>query len=176
MILKKETGANSGFTLAELIMVIGMIAILSAIAVPNIIASLPDYRLRSATRDIVSCLQEAKLRAVKEGANTAMIFDIANDKYTAWVDNGWGGGAGNWWPDTNVGEVIFKQINLPNDISLYQNTTFNLNTFGFNSRGFPATNVGTIFIKNNQSHYRKIIVNSPGNIRVQKSSDGATWN
>ncbi|WP_300460942.1 GspH/FimT family pseudopilin [Desulfobacula sp.] len=176
MELKDNKKVTSGFTLIEVMVVIAIVGILSAIAVPGIVAKLPDYRLRSAARDIVSCLQEAKMRAVKENATAAIIFDVANDQYTAWVDNGWSGGAGNWWPDTNVGEIVFKQITLPAGIQFYQNTTFTANTFGFNSRGIPATTVGTVFISNNKSNYRSIIVSSAGNIRVLKSSDGINFN
>lgn len=128
-------------------------------------------------------MQEAKLRAVKENANAAIIFRFQNNqtRYIAWVDNGWSGGAENWWPDTNVGEIIIKDKMLPAGISFYQNTTFNANTFGFNSRGIPVPSGagfgnGSIFINNNNSNYRKIVVNTAGNIRVQKSSDGTNWN
>jgi type IV fimbrial biogenesis protein FimT len=175
MELRNKTKSTSGFTLIEVMVVIAIIGIMSAIAVPSILDKLPDYRLRSVARDIVSCLQEAKMRAVKENATAAIMFDVANNQYTAWVDNGSSGGAGNWWPDTNVGEIVFKQITLPAGIRFYQDTTFSANTFGFNSRGIPATTVGTVFVNNNQSNYRKIIVSSAGNIRVQKSSDGINW-
>jgi type IV fimbrial biogenesis protein FimT len=176
MVLKKNTGSNAGFTLIELMVVIGILSIMSSIAIPNIISWLPDYRLRSAARDIVSCFQKAKLRAVKENTTTVIKFDISNDKYVAWVDNGWGGAAGNWALDKNNGESVLTDSNLLPEVSFYINTTFVSNTFGFNSRGLPATMVGgTVFINNKKSNYRKIVVNTAGNIRVQQSSDGINW-
>ena len=44
--IRKETGIS----IIELMVVISMIAILSAIAVPNYIAWLPKYRLSNSTR------------------------------------------------------------------------------------------------------------------------------
>lgn len=179
MVFKNRKAFKSGFTLMELMVVIAIIAIVSSVSIPSMMASLPDYQLRRAARDIISLLQETKLRAVKENATAAIIFNVPGNSYTAWVDNGWGGGANNWWPDTNVGEVVFQQDSLPTGINFYINTTFPSNTFGFNSRGMPAIPGGvggTVYINNNKSNFRRIVVNRAGNIRVQKSSDGITWN
>ena len=174
MVFREKMMDKSGFTLMEMMIVISIIGIISAIAIPNIIAWLPEYRLRSVTRDIVSCFQETKMKAVKENAIAAIFFNVGGNEYTAWVDNGAGGGiSGNLIKDG--GEIIFQQTTLPDNISFYQNTNFTADTFGFNSRGVPATTVGTVFINNTKSNYRKVIISIAGNIRVQKSSDGVTW-
>jgi type IV fimbrial biogenesis protein FimT len=177
MAAKKKSVSKSGFSLMELMVVISIIGVILSIAFPYISASLPDYRLRSAARDIVSLMMETKLKAVKENANTAISFDFVNDTYTAWIDNGTGGGAGNFIYEPLQGESIFEQAALPNGIDLYQDASSNIaNPFAYNNRGFPASNIGSIFLQNIKSNYRKIIVNLSGNIRVAKSSDGTTWN
>jgi len=167
---------KSGFTLMEVMVVIAIIAVMSGIAIPNLISWLPDYRLRSASRDIVSCMQETKIRAIKDNATAVVKFDVNNNRFIAWVDNGWGGTAGNWALDGNNGEAVLTEISLPADIAFYKSTTFASDTFGFNSRGLPATMVGgTVFINNSKSNYRKVVVNTAGNIRVQQSRDGTNW-
>lgn len=159
----------------ELVVAVGIIGVMAAIAVPTLVKRLPEYRLRSATRDIVSCLQEAKMRAVNENADTVIFFDAANGQYTAWVDNGAGADAGNRTLETASGEIVFKQITLPSDITIYNITGLSTDKLAYNSRGIPASNVGTIFVRNNKSNYRAIIVNIAGNIRTQRSNDNVSW-
>ena len=53
-----------GVTLIELVVVFAIIAILAVLLVPNIGAWLPSYRLRGATRDVVSTLRTAQMKAI----------------------------------------------------------------------------------------------------------------
>ncbi len=175
MVLKDKIMIKSGFTLIEVMVVVAIVGIMSAVAIPSIINWLPNYRLSSAAGDIVSCLQEAKMRAVKENTNVIVIF--SSNEYEAFVDNGEGGGnAGNNIKDGS--EPRIKNISMPADIDL---SDFNDPgaadiKLGFNSRGFLATNAGSLLIKNNKSNYRKIIASTAGNIRVEQSVDGINWN
>ncbi len=166
---------KSGFTIIELIIVITIISIIAGLAVPRLTTILPDYKLQKAAGEIISCMQTIKLRAVKENANVIVIFDLDNDKYTAFVDNGAGNGiGGNKIKDGN--EDIVMEDAMPSGINLYKFLPSNSSAFGFNSQGLPATSIGSVFIKNNKSNYRRIILNIAGNIRVKKSINGKTWN
>ena len=68
---------NEGVTLVELVVVLVIIAITAGLLVPNIGAWLPNYRLRSATRDIVSTMRTAQMRAVSNNIQYRVNFNSA---------------------------------------------------------------------------------------------------
>ena len=64
----------SGFTLIELVVVIALISILSAIAFPMLSQWLPSYRLKGAVQILYADLQKAKLHAVKTNRDVTFNF------------------------------------------------------------------------------------------------------
>jgi type IV fimbrial biogenesis protein FimT len=163
---------QSGFTLIEMMIVLGVIGILSAFAIPNFISSLPDYRLRSATRDIVSCMQKSKLRAVKENARVVIIFNQNSESYVSFIDSVPAGG--NWALDGI--ETIVKQVTLPSGIDIQSAPLTSSYTYGFDNRGLSANAGGTIQMINNKLNFTRVVINFAGNIRTEQSSDGINWN
>ena len=69
---------DKGVTLIELVVVFVIIAIGAVLLIPNIGTWLPNYRLRSATRDIVSTMRTAQMRAVSNNAPYRVNFDAAD--------------------------------------------------------------------------------------------------
>ena len=68
---------HKGITLIELVVVFVIIAIGAVLLAPNIGAWLPNYRLRSATRDIVSTMRTAQMRAVSNNIQYRVNFNAA---------------------------------------------------------------------------------------------------
>ena len=65
----------AGFTLLELLIVIGITGIITVMAIPQMGDMYTEYQLRSTTRDIVSHLQRMKMRAIKENDRTVMVIN-----------------------------------------------------------------------------------------------------
>jgi prepilin-type N-terminal cleavage/methylation domain-containing protein len=68
---------RKGLTLIELVVAFVIIAIGAVLLVPNIGAWLPNYRLRSAARDIVSTMRTAQMKAVSTNTQYRVNLDDA---------------------------------------------------------------------------------------------------
>ena len=74
---------NSAFTLIELMIVIAIMAILSAIAIPNFQTYMAQKRLSGAARMVMSDLMNARMLAVTLNRNVQVTFPTsASDSYT----------------------------------------------------------------------------------------------
>lgn len=71
----------------ELMVVIAIIGILSAVAIPNAISWRNNAQVNSAARALYSDLQNAKSTAVKENRNCTVLFDTDGESYTIFVEN-----------------------------------------------------------------------------------------
>jgi prepilin-type N-terminal cleavage/methylation domain-containing protein len=65
---------SPGFTVVELIIVIAIMAICSAIAMPDIATFASGYKLKAAAREVATDLQLTRLLAVKENKTFQVIF------------------------------------------------------------------------------------------------------
>jgi type IV fimbrial biogenesis protein FimT len=123
----------NGFTVYELLTVIAIIAVLTAIATPNIISWRTEAKLRGALNNLRADLQMAKLRALREKAIVAVVFTA--DGYTIFLDNG--ANPGDWSLDAD--ESILRNRQLPAGVTIVLPTTFDdpNNRTRFNGRGLP---------------------------------------
>ena len=98
---------KKGFTMVELLIVVAIIAVTAAVAIPNIISWIPTIRVNSAARDLVSEMQLARMKAVSERNNYVITFDTSTNQYSIYDDN-----------DSNfsTSNVLVKTVNLPSGI------------------------------------------------------------
>ena len=158
-----------GFTLYELLTVIGIIAILAVIATPDLISWRSEAKLRSASNNLRADLQMAKSWALREKAIVAVLFS-AND-YKIFVDNGAGANAGNWSLDAD--EALLKDKQLPAGVTINLPTSFDspYNRTRFNGRGLPDPTTltgggssGTVTLQNPKGSRKQISLNRIGRI------------
>ncbi|RLB14646.1 MAG: prepilin-type cleavage/methylation domain-containing protein, partial [Deltaproteobacteria bacterium] len=79
---------KNGFTLIEFLVTFVILGILTAIAIPGFARWLPNYRLKSAARDVYSNMQLAKMGAIKANADWAIVFDTGASRYLICSDKG----------------------------------------------------------------------------------------
>lgn len=83
----------------EIVVVIGIIAILMAVAIPNYIAWLPKYRVGTAIRQLYTEMQSAKQKAITDNNDYMVTFDTVNNLYSILDDDNNNGAA-------DVGELV----------------------------------------------------------------------
>ena len=126
---------RSGFTLAELMVVICIISVTVALGVPNYLEWLPRARAKNAVMDLVGELQRVKLRAIKENQSMCIFLQQGNDSYYVISDNGPNNSCDG--PTTAGGDdPVEKTVILTDYGSGVQYDTVSTNTVSFDSRGY----------------------------------------
>lgn len=179
---------ESGLTLAELMVTIAIIAILSAIAIPNMIGWVPKYRLQNAASDLRGELQATRMRAIRENRDYAIFFDTANNRYQV-VDSGTNRSYDGGGDDLTVKTINFSQyysgVGYGNG-NATTNATLGEGAFppGFvsytgNAAVFLATGLiqgmGYVYLSNIRGDAMALGTPSLGGNIVLKIWDGSSW-
>lgn len=180
---------ESGFTLLEVLTVIGVLAILVAIAIPTFSTWLPNYRLKSAARGLYSDMQMAKLGAIKNNVNWAIVFDRAGSRYYVCSDSGtngtWDGPAAMGGDDSAEKAVDLSDYagvdyghgnaTVPIGTVFDDDITYSIpvnNVAVFNPRG--TSNTGYIYFENSKNTTYGIGTRTTGVILLRKWT-GTAW-
>jgi prepilin-type N-terminal cleavage/methylation domain-containing protein len=78
---------QKGYSLTELMVALSVISIMGLVAVPNIVTSMPTYRLRSSAADLCSNIRRARSTAVKQNRNISIQFNLDDRTYTVGNEN-----------------------------------------------------------------------------------------
>ena len=101
---------SHGYSLIELTFVVGLVATLSATAVPPLLANLDDVRTAGAVRYMSARLQATRMEAVRRSADVALRFTQTAGGYAYAV---YQDGNGNGVRTRDIQRVIDRQIQAP---------------------------------------------------------------
>jgi len=140
-----------GFSLIELIMVMAILLVMSAIAIPTMNYAIKDYRLRATASSVKYVFQQGRFQSVKNNTKYAVVSAASPGGGTrVFVDLNNNG----TWDGVEAAVDIPAYISLQTNTNSPANTTMSLtNVAGytdgmttvavnFNSRGLPCTGSG----------------------------------
>ena len=149
---------SAGFSIFELLIVIAVIAVVSAIVTPNIISWRNNAKLRSAAGNLKADLEMAKINAIKENNFVAMKFQ--GDAYEVFVDRSDDG-------TRDADEPLFRTLTAGVTFDYgHPNWTFTSHVAKFNGRG--TADKGTAILTNTKGDEKHIKVETLGRIWVKK--------
>ncbi len=153
--LLETMSGESGMTLLEIVIVVSIIAVLAAIAVPNFKVWLPNMRLKAAARDVYSDMQKAKMSAIK--FNTTVTFNFNPGSGSPCE-------GGNYTFQDSEGKIISART-MKEGVCLSTPSNF---PAGFLPNGLPAGSIGTVKLTHPKtSRYYEISQTIAGGIRLQ---------
>jgi len=82
---KARPNRAAGFTMTELAVVVGIIALMAAVALPSIAGFLRNYSIEKAAKEIASEMQTARYKAISRNANLGVLFVVVDAQTYRWV-------------------------------------------------------------------------------------------
>jgi Tfp pilus assembly protein FimT len=191
--MRIQDNKQTGFSLLELVITMGVIVAMGAAVIPNINTSIQNYRLSASAQEIASQVQSARLRAVRGNAMCTFLMSASGRQFGIDVD-----GDGNISSSADVvlalnTNVNFSDLSTPpvtNAATLSNGTKTGI---GFTPRGTltavassglpdynPANLAASgyaIYLSNTQNHFAAVTVSPLGRVRTwtATSANGATW-
>ena len=178
---------NSGFSMMELLLVIGMIAIIVSIGLPSLLSYRSKAQLGKATRDVFGGLQRAKMEAIRNNSFCVFSFNPANINgvdysFHVFIDQS---DPRNYEFDVGVDTFVtgYRQQNYPgveldNDYGGATGIDFptdsdpnNFRVIAFAPDGIPKNRNGTLasgslYFNDGKENGRQISVSAVGNIQI----------
>ena len=158
---------NSGFSLGELITVMGILTVMATIAIPSLVSWRGKAQLGRAAQDMYSTFQRAKIEAARRNVNVAITR--AGNTFTVYVDSN-----GDFSP---TGEDIIKTL----DLAAYPGVSVDslsftnpVNGIAFAPNGFPINNLnalagGDLVLKNKADKKSRVSITRAGNISINRT-------
>jgi prepilin-type N-terminal cleavage/methylation domain-containing protein len=84
---------ETGFSLVELLAVLVVAGVVSALAAPNVARWIENYRVKATARQLVSDFQSVRMKAISQKVDHRLSFDSSNKSYKM---EKWNSAASQW--------------------------------------------------------------------------------
>ncbi len=185
--MKKRT---QGFTLIELMVVVALVAIMLALAVPSFASFISNYRATAAINDILQAVTQTRTEALKRGRKVTLA-PVSGDWRQGWTVFVEPAATANQVYNSSSDELIYQHGPLPATITVAgannSGTPFaGLNYVIFDGTGYPRTSAGAMIAANagisivntnvlsSVTQYRTLCLAVLGRPRIVKAIDPCT--
>jgi type IV fimbrial biogenesis protein FimT len=164
---------NKGFSLGELITIMGILTVMATIAVPSYFSWRYNAQLRSASQDLYSNFQRAKIEAARRNAIVAITF--AGNVATVYMDSN-----GDFDP---AGEDVINTFDLSDYPGVNLDTTQGggdgytfadpIDSIAFAPNGFTIDEndslaSGAVFLTNKKGKNASVRISPAGNVGINQ--------
>lgn len=171
---------EAAFTTTELMITMAVMGILAAVTAPNLGVQLSTIRLNSATNEIASELQRARVRAIAQNSGFGLRFDLVKNTYQVQKEGEDRNNNGVLDPgeDLNGNGLLDRQgmwqdvggtRPLPRGINLVS-VSAGRNPLSFQSLGVAPGGNAIITLQNGRGRTNIIRVSTAGRILVEKDT------
>ena len=177
-----------GFSLVELMIVLGIVMTICAISVPSLIKANRGYQLQSSARNIAQALQSAKFKAIGTNSSKTVSINTATNSFVS------SAGVTTMLPSTVKFEALPGSTNSPAMIetacgnslpeqktdaklatSLEVGATVDQFEVSFSSKGIPEVEPGVVhwlYLSNQDGERVAVIMTSAGSVEVKRLRNG----
>lgn len=144
--MKHPRNSRAGFSLVELMVVVLIILAISAVAIPNILQSINNVRLRSMVGTVSGVIQSGRMLSIKANRQYAVRYELLGTSSVVFVDVDGDTHPNASEPQAQLGGTII-QVAAPVGTSPLDSTTLGFTPqpgdLAFNPRGMPCTTATT---------------------------------
>jgi len=150
----KHHRRQGGFTLVELVVVMGVMAILTSIAIPSVLAWMPSMHLKSETTNLKDAFSKARSQAINTGVEHRILIDIANQTYQ--VDAGNLMNGSTQWATKSGPYHLAADVHVDIPAGMMQSQTTSEQYLRFLSNGSAAGNfdLKSLSLYNNANRHK----------------------
>ncbi|EFK06030.1 general secretion pathway protein H [delta proteobacterium NaphS2] len=166
MIDRNSKRNHNGFTVMEIIMVVVIMGIMGAIAIPAFMKLLPGMRLNGAARQVMGDLMDARMEAVKQNNQYVVLFGSPSANQYEIVDD----------DDANDAASTGEKIVTRDIQANFENVTFSSTGNPiFTSKGIAKSlsDTATITLSNGAGGCKEVRVSITGRVKIAECGDSS---